>query len=134
LIGSFKDLRQFRITHHAFDRVIHGVTVTAEDLNGVGRDLHRHVAAKAFGHACEQVEALPVACVAGACAFVNEGAGRLDLDCHIRQHELDALELRNGLLELLTFFRVGNADIERALRQSDGLSPDGRTVEIERAH
>src|SRR5713226_7146606 len=36
--------------------------------------------------------------------------------------------------ELLAFLRVGDAGVERALRQSDGLGADGRTIEIERAH
>src|SRR5580698_5311795 len=72
LVGAFEDLRQLGVAHHALDRIVHGVAVAAEDLDGVGRDLHGHVAADAFGHAGEHVEALPVAGIARSRAFVDQ--------------------------------------------------------------
>ena len=96
LVGAFEDLGQLGVAHHALDRIVHGVAVAAEDLHGVGGDLHRHVAAEALGHAGEHVQALPVAGVAGARAFVDQRARRLDLHRHVGQHELHALELRDA--------------------------------------
>src|ERR1700710_1750890 len=134
LIGAFEDLRQLGVAHHALDRIIHGVAVTAEDLDGVRRHLHRHVAADAFGHAGEHVEALPVSGVAGPRAFIDEGARRLDLHRHVREHELHALEFRDRLFELFALLGVGDTCVKRALRQSDRLGADRRTVEIEGTH
>src|SRR5439155_26291880 len=56
------------------------------------------------------------------------------LPIYIGEHELDALEFRDRFVELLALLGVGDAGIERALRQADGLRADGRAVEVERAH
>src|SRR5260370_8688861 len=61
LVGSFEDLRELGIAHHPLDRIIHRIAVTAEDLDGVGVDLHGHVPASAFRHACQNVYPLPAA-------------------------------------------------------------------------
>ena len=115
LVGAFEDLGQFGVAHHALDRIVHGVAVATEDLDGVRCHLHGHVAADAFGHAGENVQAFPVAGIAGSGAFIDEGARSLDLHRHIGQHELDPLEFGDQLLELLAFLRVADAGIERAL-------------------
>ena len=43
LVGPLVDLRYLRVPHHPLDRVVLHVPVSAEQLNGVGRHLHRHV-------------------------------------------------------------------------------------------
>ena len=57
LIRVLKDLRQLGVAHPALYGIVFGVAVAAKDLHRVGGDLHRHVAAKALGHAGQQVQA-----------------------------------------------------------------------------
>src|SRR5262249_45402921 len=108
--------------------------IAAEDLDRVRRDLHGHIAADAFGHAGKQVEAFPVTRIASTRAFVDQRARRLDLHGHVGEHELHALEFRNWPLELPAFLGIGDTGVERALCKADGLSPNGRTVEVKCPH
>src|SRR5438445_12703343 len=50
LVRALIDLGYLRVSHHSFDRVVRDVSVTAEDLHAVGRDLHRHVGGEELGH------------------------------------------------------------------------------------
>src|SRR3954470_2957517 len=50
LFRSLVDLRDLGVPHHPLDRVLLHVPVAAEDLDGVGRDLHRHVGAVQLRH------------------------------------------------------------------------------------
>ena len=50
LLGALVDLRDLRVPHHALDRILLHVPVPAEDLNRVGRDLHRRIAAEELRH------------------------------------------------------------------------------------
>src|SRR6188472_272614 len=43
LRGPLVDLEQLRVAHQLLDRVLLDVAVAAEDLDGVGGDLHRRV-------------------------------------------------------------------------------------------
>src|SRR6266571_510786 len=43
LRGALVDLVQLRVPHQLLDRVLLHVAVTAEDLDGIGGDLHRRV-------------------------------------------------------------------------------------------
>src|SRR5262249_53534330 len=46
LARAFVDLEDLRVAHELFDRILLGVAVAAEDLDGVGRDGHRAVGAE----------------------------------------------------------------------------------------
>src|SRR5436190_2534994 len=49
LRSALVDLEQLRVTHQLLDRVLLDVAVAAEDLDRVGRHLHRGVGGKALG-------------------------------------------------------------------------------------
>src|SRR5215467_6550735 len=49
LRGALIDLEQLRVAHELLDRVLLDVAVAAEDLDGVGRDLHRRVRREPLG-------------------------------------------------------------------------------------
>src|SRR4029453_6812015 len=55
------DLEQLRVAHELLDRVLLDVAVTPEDLDGVGRDLHRGVGGKRLGEKGVESRAPPVA-------------------------------------------------------------------------
>src|SRR5947207_4293725 len=46
--GALVDLEQLRVAHQLLDRVLLDVAVAAEDLDRVGRDLHRGVGGEAL--------------------------------------------------------------------------------------
>src|SRR6184192_4732239 len=48
LRGALVDLEQLRVAHELLDRVLLDVAVAAEDLDGVGRHLHRRVGGEAL--------------------------------------------------------------------------------------
>ena len=48
LRGALVDLEQLRVAHQLLDRVLLDVAVAAEDLHGVGGDLHRRVGGEAL--------------------------------------------------------------------------------------
>src|SRR5918992_5136696 len=49
LRSALVDLEQLRVAHELLDRVLLDVAVTAEDLDGVGRDLHGRVRGEPLG-------------------------------------------------------------------------------------
>ena len=48
LVGALVDLGDLGVAHHPLDRVVADVAVAAEQLDGVGGDLHRHVGCEAL--------------------------------------------------------------------------------------
>jgi hypothetical protein len=63
---------------------------------------------------------------------VDQVARGRDLHGHVGQHELHALEVGDGLAELLALLDVGDRGVERALRDADGLRADHRAGVVER--
>src|SRR5215218_10942441 len=49
LIGALVDLGNLGVAHHPLDRIVPGIAVAAEQLNGVRRDLHGDIGRKALG-------------------------------------------------------------------------------------
>src|SRR5918999_2446275 len=49
LRGALVDLEQLRVAHEILDRILLDVAVAAEDLDGVGRDLHGRVRREPLG-------------------------------------------------------------------------------------
>jgi len=93
-------------------------------LHGIGGHLHRHVGGEALA-GCGQDTDIPAA-LRGRCGDVDQVPSRFDLHCHVREHELHALELPDRLTELLTFLDITDRRIECALRDADRLSADRR--------
>src|SRR5712691_9105758 len=50
LIGPFKDLRDFHITHIAFYRVVPHIASAAQYLHGIGRHLHCYIGSETLCH------------------------------------------------------------------------------------
>src|SRR5204862_2895647 len=87
LVGALVDLRDLRVAHHALDRVFLDVAVAAEDLDRVGRDLHRDVGAVELRHRGDLRQLLAVrALVDQLAALVEQPARGLALRLHVGQH------------------------------------------------
>src|SRR5688500_616562 len=78
LRGSLVDLEQLRVAHQLLDRVLLHVAVAAEDLDGVGRHLHRRVGREALGE--RRLERRALALVVQPRGLPDEEARRLDLE------------------------------------------------------
>ena len=65
---------------------------------------------------------------------VREHARRLHLHGHVGEHELDPLEVHDPLAELPPLAPVGERQVQRSLRDADGLGRDHRSRMIERPH
>src|SRR6476646_3783180 len=87
LRSPFVDLEQLRVAHQLLDRVLLDVAVAAEDLDGVGRHLHRRVGGEALRERRIQRRPAAVALVEHPCRLPAEQARRLDLRRHVGDHE-----------------------------------------------
>src|SRR5579862_9825099 len=65
---------------------------------------------------------------------VDELAAGVDLRRHVRELELDRLELRDRLAELPPLLRVGEREVVRALRQADAHRRDRDPAAVENLH
>src|SRR5215510_11230578 len=132
LVGALEDLGDLRVPHEALDRILAGVTVAAEDLYGVGGDLHRGVGGEALGHRRleRRRRAAPIE---ERRRMMDEEPRAVHLHCHVGQHELEALEGRDRLTELLALLRVGHGRVEGGLADPHRLGAHGRTRTVERA-
>ena len=89
--------------------------------------------AKHFAAAPKKVRSV-VAALGAAGGGVGHLAGRLDLHAHVGEQELQALELRDRLAELLALLGVAERVVERALGDADGLGGDGDPGVVEGPH
>src|SRR6266511_3912385 len=89
LRGPLVDLEQLRVPHQLLDRVLLHVAVAAEDLDGVGRDLHRRVGGEPL---CERrLERRAIALGKQSAGLPGEQPWRLDLGRHVGDQEVDSL-------------------------------------------
>ena len=133
LVGALVDLGDLGVAHHPLDRVVAGVAVAAEHLDGVGGDLHRDVGGEALRGGAEERQVL-VAALGAAGGGVRHLAGGLDLHAHVGEQELQALEVRDRLAELLALLGVAERVVERALGDADRLRGDGDAGVVEGLH
>src|SRR5262245_27722320 len=132
LRGALVDLQELGVAHELLDRVLLGVAVAAEDLDGVGRGVHGGVGAVGLGVARD--DALDVAGVDGAGGLVAEQAGRLVRDRHLGEHELDRLVLRDRHAEGLALEGVVAALLEGTADEAGGAGGDPRPRAVEGLH
>src|SRR5947209_6382380 len=133
LVRALVDLHGLGVAHVPLHRELPRIAVPAEDLHGVGGDLHRGVARPALGHR-RLVGVAPDAGVDLARGVVNHQARGVHLHGHVREHELDALERGDRLAELLPLLRVPGGRVERRLADADGHRARHRPRHVERAH
>ncbi len=134
LVGPFDDLIELRVTHHSLDRELLRVAVAAQHLHRFGRDLHRDIGHEALGNRRDHVQPRVVARVYFIGAVVEQIAGGLDLDRHVGELELHALELRDGAPELLALLCIRDRNVKRTLGKSERGGGDGRTVQVQHFH
>src|SRR4051812_44212899 len=132
LVGALVDLGDLGVAHHPLEREVARVAGAPEQLDGIGRDLHRDIGGVALGGRSEEGEIL-VAALRLGCRDVDHLARSLQLHRHVGDHELDPLEVGDALTELLALLDVGDRLVERALRDPDGLRADGDARVVEGA-
>ena len=108
------------------------VAGAAEQLDRVGGDLHGHVRGEALGRRAEEGQVGVLALGLGG-GDVHHLASGLELHAHVGEHELQALELADGLAELLALLDVAQRVVQRALRDADRLGADGDAGVVEGA-
>src|SRR5205085_2862790 len=135
LIRTLVDLRDLRVTHHPLDRVLLDVAVTAQDLHGISRDLHRNVAAVELRHRRDLRQLGAVgALVDQLPALVEKSARSLALRLHVGEHRCDQLVLSDRLAHRLARLRVLERVVGSALGEPEPLRADPGTRPVEDAH
>src|SRR3990172_6653173 len=131
LVGALVDLGDLGVAHVALDRKVPGVAVAAQDLHGVRGDLHGRVRGQALRDRGFH-RGVGFAAVDERRRVVHGEPGGVGGDGHVRQHELDALERGDRLVEGAPLPRVGACRVERGLGDADRLRADGRPRLLER--
>ncbi len=129
LVGALADLEHLGVAVEARDRRLEHVAESAVDLDGFGRGLHREAARLQLRHRRFLEERLSrVPQVGGA---VREPARRFQLGRDVGQLELDRLELRDRLPELLAVARVVEREVEHRLGEAEGERGDRDAPDLE---
>src|SRR6185503_19719580 len=133
LVRTLVDLGDLGVAHEALHRELAGVAVAAEDLDRVGGDLHGGVGGQALGRrGLERGAGDPV--IDEARGVVHHQARGVHRHRHVREHELDALELGDRLVERAALLGVGDRGVQRGLGDSHRLGPDGGPRLLEGLH
>src|SRR5207302_8825866 len=121
-VRALADLEDLLVAVEPRDRVLLHVAVAAVDLERPVRDAVRQLARVELRHRGFLRER--AALVLEPRRLVDEIAPRLDLRGHVRESELDGLELDDRLAELASLLRVALGEVVRALREADGHRRD----------
>src|SRR5439155_1024192 len=125
LAGALVDLHDLRVAEEALDGELARVAVAAQDLDRVGRDLHGRVGRPALGHG-RLVGVARDPRIHLARRVVDHEPGAVHEHRHVGEHELDPLEARDRLTELLPLLRVAHRRVERRLADADRHRAGGR--------
>src|SRR5688572_12582109 len=131
LARALADLTHLGIAHHAFDRVIGGIAVPAKDLNRLRGRAHGELRAEELGHGRLLLERLSLLLEPGG--VIQEVRAGFDLQRHVRQLEVHALETADVLPELLPVSGVCKRGIVGALGDAKRQRRDADAAGIERA-
>src|SRR5918992_5941574 len=118
LVGALVDLRDLRIAHEPFNRILLYVTVSAHRLYAVRRDGHGDVGRVALRYRGPVGDSL-VLRIDRVSRAIHGEPRRLDLHRHVGEHELKTLEGLERLAELLTLGTVGRRRVEGTLRDAE---------------
>ena len=94
------------------DRIVLGISDTAEEVDALGRHPDRHLRREVLGH-CRGPEEWPAA-VLQPCGVPYKEPGRLNLGRQVSHLELDSLEVGETPTELLPLPHVGHGVTERS--------------------
>ena len=128
--GAFVDFGDAGVAVVALDRIFAGVAVAAVDLDGFVGDARGHFAGEEFGDGGVHAEARAGILLPGG--FADEHAGGVEFGGHVGEHELNGLELRNGMAEGEALLRVFGGGFKGALGDADGLGGDADAAAVER--
>src|SRR5581483_9460685 len=122
LVRSLADLEDLLVAVEARDRRFLHEAVAAVDLERGVDDAMRELAGVELRH--RRLEAELALLVLQPGRLVDERSAGLDLDRHVRQLELDRLERRDRLPELLPLQGVRVREVVGALREADAHRSD----------
>ena len=103
------------------------------DLYRIRRHLHCNITGEAFCRRANLGVRADVV-IHHLCCTIDQRTCCLRLDLHVRQHELNRLQLGNGCTKADTALGVIHAVIDRALRDAHGCRADFNTGRIQRLH
>src|SRR4051794_4337579 len=130
LARALVDLGHLRVAEVALGRELLGVAVAAEHLDRLARPVARDARREQLGlRALDRVRAPRVLEPRGA---PRERARRLDLGLHVGELVLDRLEAADRAAERVTLAGVRRREVERRLRDADGLRRDADAPAVER--
>src|SRR5215211_3926192 len=132
--GALVDLEQLGVAHELLDRILLDVAVTAEDLDGVRRDLHGRVGGEALRERRVERGLAPEAVVEHPRSLPGEQARGLDLRRHVRDEEVDALVHGDRDVEGDTLLRIVDRIVEGRLGDADRARRRAGPCEVERRH
>src|ERR1017187_6873200 len=127
---AFVDLADLRIAEELLHRVVLGEAVAAVDLDAQRGHALGNLRGVELGHGCFFHEVHGGVLHAGA--IVEQHAGRLDLGGHLRDLELNTLELADGAAELLALLRVLDGEFPGATGQPEHLRADVDAAFVQR--
>ena len=130
LRGAFVDAADLGVAVEFLDRVVLGEADAAEDLDRARGGVLGHLRREILGHGGFGDEGQSRVAQSGG--VVDQQARGFHFGRHLGELELHALEIGDGLAELLALFGVGDGVIERALGETDHLRADGDAALVER--
>src|SRR5438093_1528878 len=128
---ALPDLVDLGVPKPLLDWVLLDVPVAAENLDGVGRDLHRHVGGEALGH--RTLRALERVALGGHPAGApDEQACGVDLHRHVGELEAHSLVLPEGLAELHAILGVLEGELVGRARDAERAGGYARPRRLQR--
>ena len=125
LTGTLIDREDAGVTHQFFQRILLGIAVAAVNLLGLEADVQHRLRDKALGAGAHQGVINSLVHQSGRIGQL--GLAALQLHLHVRQLELNALQLADGLAEGETGPGVFDGQIQRPLSHAHRRCHTGRT-------
>src|SRR5437879_51488 len=130
LACALVDFGDAGVAVHPLDRIFATVAVPAVDLDGLVGDARGHLRGEQLGNGRFHAEAR--ADVLLPSGFAREQACGVNFRGHICEHELDGLEIGDGMAEGHTLLRIFQRFLKRALGNPHGLRGNADAPAVER--
>src|SRR3989449_8983438 len=129
LARALADFADLGIPHHPLDRVLGRVAIAAVQLDGLGRGTHAQLGGVQLRHRGLALEG--VTRLFEPRGVVDQVLGRLDFRRHVGEREMDSLEARDCLAELLPRRRVLQALLQRAFGEPEGEGTEADAAAVQ---